>query len=100
MVYRDDLAMQGSRPRFINHGEGCEVVTDCGDVKIILAKTRVLDGEMEREFFSATYYIREDEGWLKTNNIKIYPSREAFIQEVFRSDVLTQAAHEIEKSKV
>lgn len=98
-VYRDDMAVQGSRPRFVNHGEGCEVITNSGDVKIVLTKMRVLEGGMEREFFSASYYIWEG-GWLETNNIKTYPSREAFIQEVFRSDALTQAVCEIEKSKV
>lgn len=98
-VYRGDMAEQGPQPKFIDHGEGCEVITNAGDVRIALSKTRVFDGEMEREFYSTDTYIREDNGWQKTATTKSYPTREAFYQDVFRSDALTQAAREIEEAE-
>ena len=48
-------------PRFIQKEDGCEILSNDGSMKVILSLTRSFNGQMETEFYNATYYARDDE---------------------------------------
>ena len=73
-------------PKFIRNTNGCEVLSNDGEMKLVLTRTVALTERVASEFFSVVYYIKEDDGWLKTNTTKTFSDIEEFICEIGRTE--------------
>ncbi len=98
-VYRGDMATEGKRPKFIRQENGCEMISNAGDVKIVLARIVSFSTEIEQEFYSTKVYIREDTGWLLTNNTHNYPSEDAFYDAIRDSEDFSEAVREMDSEE-
>jgi hypothetical protein len=78
-------------PKFIPNTDGCEVLTNDGELKVVLRKSTSFAGEMEQSAYVAVYYIKEGDGWLKTETTKSFVSMREFISELRGTEEFWQA---------
>lgn len=83
--------------KFLRTTSGYEVLSNKGDIKIILQQTTVLAGAMETTLYTAHYYIKEGTDWLKTNTTHIYDTERDFISSLKQSDAFSQALSELKE---
>ena len=84
-------------PKFLRNGNGCEAVTNDGDVKVVVTHTTSFAGSMENDGYVATYYVKEGDGWLKTSTAKSYNSMESFIDDMRSAEEFTQAMNDYDE---
>ncbi len=78
-------------PKFIDNGNGCEVITNDGEIKIILRRVISFTAEIEEMYYITDYYVKDGNGWVKTNESHTYKQREEFFDNIERSEDFTQA---------
>lgn len=85
--------------KYIEHGGGCEVISNDGTLKIQLHHATTMEGAMENENYYTEVYIFEDNGWLKTLNSESYRTKEEFIKAIDGAEEFTQAIKDYESQK-
>ena len=83
-----------SLPKFVRHNNGCEIISNDGEIKILLRHRMLFNGSMEQEMYTTDYYIKEDNGWLKTNTSKTHSTIQEFMREISNTEEFTQAVSE------
>lgn len=83
--------------KFLRTTSGYEVLSNKGDIKIILQQTTVLAGAMETTLYTAHYYIKEGTDWLKTNTTHTYETERDFISSIRQLDAFSQALSELKE---
>lgn len=85
-------------PKFVSHRSGCEVISNQGDMRILLKRTISFFNDMEQTFYLSEYYVKEDNGWLKTNTSKTYNSTGEFIRDLAATEEFSQAVREYKEA--
>ena len=85
-------------PKFISTLNGFEILSNDGSVKIILSRSRIFSGQMENEHLSVTYYVKEGEGYEKSNTQDSYPSIDDYMRRLANNEEYTEACMDYEKS--
>lgn len=80
------------------YNDGYEAVSNDGSMKIQLRHTVVMDGSIESGFYYTVIWIKEDNGWIKTNGSKSYKTKEEFISDIRNAEEFTEAVKDYEKS--
>lgn len=83
--------------KFLKLASGYEVVSNSGDIKVILQQTTVLTGAMETTLYTAHYYVKEGTNWLRTNTTHTYETERDFISSIRQSDAFSQALSELKE---
>ena len=86
-------------PKFTEHPNGFEVVSNDGSIKIVLQHTTVMNGSMESDFYSTKTWIKEESGWIEVNGTQNYSTKEAFIEVIRDNEDFTQAMRDYEEYK-
>ena len=87
-------------PKFSILSDSYEVISNDATIKIVLRPVSVMEGSMERDFFSTKMWIKEGDGWVLVNNTKNYNSKEEFIKDISSSEHFTQAIRDYEEQNV
>lgn len=95
-VYRGDMATQGEAPFYVPQSNGCEVLSNDRELKLVLSRTISFMTEVEQEFYSVKYYVKVDDGWELTNTAKSYQSADDFMRELDGTEEFTNAVREWE----
>lgn len=78
-------------PRYMRTRSGCEVVSNKGDIMITLVQVRNNASGNAQSYYSTNYYIKENDGWVRTNTSKTYSSIAEFIRDISVTDEFSQA---------
>lgn len=93
-VYRSDGNVEQKVAKYIERPDGLEVHSNDGTMRIILQKVNTYIQNLERAFYSTTYYIKEDTGWIKTKETQSYNSERDFIVALKAVDEFSEAIEE------
>lgn len=85
--------------RMLATTSGYEVLSNEGDIKIILRKTTVFDNNANADIYALTYFIKTDEGWVKGLNQQSYRTREEFIRSIANVEEFSTAYNELRYEK-
>lgn len=98
-VYQNNIAKEQRPSKAIQSDGGLEMESNDGSMKILLKRTIIFTGNMEGESFNTALFIKEDDGWTKTNNSTPYNSIEDFVRALGESEDFTQAVKDYEYIK-
>ena len=84
--------------KYIEHGGGCEVISNDGTLKIELHHATKMEGAMENEFYYTEVYFLEDGGWQRAINSDTYRTKEDFIKAIDGTEEFTQAIKDFEQT--
>lgn len=92
-VYSSGMNREEKPAKCVLLGNRCEVVSNDGQMKIILLKRKVF-GQSVEEYYVTDYYIREDDGWIITNTENSYKGVDDFIATLAETEEFSQAVQE------
>ena len=78
-------------PKYISNGNGCEVITNDGEIKIVLRRVISFTQQIEEMFYVTDYYVKEGNGWVKTNESQSYREPEKFFEQLRDAEDFSQA---------
>ena len=78
-------------PKYMPTRNGCEVTSNNDDIRICFNHSFSFIDDMEQEHFTAIYFVKEGDGWLRTNTVKPYRSMDDFIRDLSDTEEFTQA---------
>ena len=86
-------------PYFLLMNGGCEATSNKRDMKIKLHHSTILAGAMENQTYYTVTYIREDDGWIRTENQHTFSSIEEFMDKLRGSEDFTSAYRDYQLTK-
>lgn len=78
---------------------GFEVLSNSGDIKVILRKTTVFDNNANADVYALSYFIKTGEGWVKGVNQQSYRTKEEFLRSIANVEEFSTAYNEFRYEK-
>jgi hypothetical protein len=81
--------------KFVEGTDGYEVTSNDETIRIQLRHATVMDGGMESDFYHTEMWVKEDNGWIRANNVQNYKTKKEFIDAIRDVEEFTQAIAEM-----
>lgn len=98
-VYRSDMNRQEKPSKCVKTERGYEVLTNNGKMKIVLTRHRYFRENLSDSCYISTYYVKEGNGWLKTNTHNTHSTIEEFFRALNQTEDFTQAMEDYKQYK-
>lgn len=86
------------KPKFTPTQSAYEFISNDGEIMILLRRHVSFLTEMEQVWYVAVYYIKEDDGWLRSSTVKSFGTLEEFIRELDSTIDFSQAIREYKEA--
>ena len=87
-------------PRNILYTDGTvEVVTNDGQVKIILFPQKIQNDGEQTEGFRSVFFVKEYGNWVRGLNVETYRTNTEFIEAISKCPEFSEAAQEIKEQQ-
>lgn len=81
-------------PKFVENEHGYELVSNDGTMRLFLRRIIMMEGSMERDFYSTVMWIKEEGVWVQVSNTQNYRTKEEFINAISQAEDFTEAIAE------
>ena len=90
-VYSSVMNREEKPSKCVLRDNGCEVVSNDGQMKILLTRHREFSERVEQGYYVTCYYIYEDDGWVVTSTKNTYKHVGEFIDALRQTEEFSQA---------